>query len=341
MSSVDVIVPCYRYGHFLRECVRSVLTQSGPDVRVLILDDASPDNTAEVATELTQEDSRVTFWRHNANKGHITTYNEGIEWASSDYLLLLSADDYLLPGALSRATGIMDMHREVGFVFGSVVELSDSGTTTQITTVPNELLGKADQRILAGLQFIKLSGSRNFVATPTAVVRAELQKRVGGYRPQLPHAGDMEMWLRLAAHASVGVVRACQAVWRRHSDNMSHAYYRRNRFLELHEKKAVLDWFIEGCRYRLMNADNLHREMLWSLGCEAIGCASAAFNDGDMMLSDQISEFALSVCTDLKRSWPWAKLAWKRQMGLGAWRALEPTVAKLRKLTLVVKDLSS
>ena len=108
MSSVDVIVPCYRYGHFLRGCVESALAQTGADVRVLIIDDASPDNTAEVATELAKEDSRVSFFRHAVNKGHIATYNEGIEWVSGDYMLLLSADDYLLPGALARAAELMD-----------------------------------------------------------------------------------------------------------------------------------------------------------------------------------------------------------------------------------------
>ena len=54
MNSVDVIVPCYRYGRFLRECVESVLTQKGVDVRVLIIDDASPDNSGDVGTELSK-----------------------------------------------------------------------------------------------------------------------------------------------------------------------------------------------------------------------------------------------------------------------------------------------
>ena len=52
MSSVDVVVPCYRYGHFLRECVENVLSQSGVSVRVLIIDDASPDNPAEFTAAL-------------------------------------------------------------------------------------------------------------------------------------------------------------------------------------------------------------------------------------------------------------------------------------------------
>src|SRR5271166_3335342 len=114
MSRVDIVVPCYNYGRYLRACVRSVLTQEGVDVRVLILDDCSLDNTEEVGRQLAMEDPRVEFRRHAANRGHIATYNEGLlEWASGDYCLLLSADDMLTPGALSRATKLMDEHEEV------------------------------------------------------------------------------------------------------------------------------------------------------------------------------------------------------------------------------------
>src|SRR5207253_8052097 len=120
-------------------------------VRVLIIDDASPDNTAEVAAELVREDPRVSFIRHIENKGHINTYNEGIEWASADYMLLLSADDYLLPGALSRATGLMEAHPEVGFTFGKAIELSDSGNE-----IPIEGIIKTT-RILERREFIELS----------------------------------------------------------------------------------------------------------------------------------------------------------------------------------------
>ncbi|MGO7624499.1 glycosyltransferase family 2 protein, partial [Rhizobium ruizarguesonis] len=78
----------------LEECVGSVLSQAGVDVRVLILDYCSPDNTPEVGMALASRDKRVTYRRHTANKGHISTYNGGIEWAGGDLFLLLSADDY-------------------------------------------------------------------------------------------------------------------------------------------------------------------------------------------------------------------------------------------------------
>src|SRR4051794_40019596 len=100
MSQVDVVIPCYKYAHFLPGCVGSVLAQDGVDVRVLVIDDCSPDDTAEVAAGLRAADPRVEFRRHAVNRGHIATYNEGLlEWAAGDYVLLLSADDMLTPGA--------------------------------------------------------------------------------------------------------------------------------------------------------------------------------------------------------------------------------------------------
>lgn len=333
MSSVDVVVPCYRYGNFLRECVESVLTQSGPDVRVLIIDDASPDNTSEVAAQLARENCRVAFIKHANNRGHIETYNEGIEWASADYMLILSADDYLLPGALNRAACLMDAHREVGLTFGKVITLDYPGNIKKASGVTDS----PGWRILGGLEFIELSGARDIVPTPSAVVRTALQKRLGGYRPELPHSGDMEMWLRFAAQGSVGILEAYQAVYRRHTGNMSLAYTEKTWLPDLQQRKATFDYFFQSRGYTMPNARLLHRKLLWSLGCDAISFASAAFNEGKMEVSKQLSEFALCVCPAVKRSLPWTKLACKRAIGFGAWRALRPTIDRIRQ----VKEPSS
>lgn len=318
MSSVDVIVPCYHYGRFLRECVESVLVESVIKVRVLIIDDASPDNTAEVARGLAREDSRVTFLQHTINKGHIATYNEGIEWVSADYMLLLSADDYLLPGAISRSVNFMDSHPEVGFTFGRVIEIRNEGTIGQKKKVAN-ISDKAGWHILRGLEFIKFSGSRNIVYAPTAVVRTELQKRLGGYRPELPHSGDMEMWLRLAAHSSVGMLETCQAVYRRHGGNMTLIYQREQDFPDLQQRKAALDCFFQTCRFVLPDAQKLHSRLYRHLGIQAVRCANAAFNEGEMEISDRLSEFALDVYPEAKKSPRWTLLACKRSLGFRMW----------------------
>ena len=129
MSSVSVVIPCYNYGHFLPDCVNSVLTdQPGVDIRVLVIDDASTDDSAQVAKQIAANDSRVEVITHSLNAGHLATYNEGLlDWADGDYAVLLSADDQLTPGALSRACALLDAHPEVGFSYGHPVWFKHPG----------------------------------------------------------------------------------------------------------------------------------------------------------------------------------------------------------------------
>jgi GT2 family glycosyltransferase len=341
LGRIDVFIPCYNYGRFLYHCVNSVLGQVGVDVRVLVIDDASPDNTAEVAAALARKDPRVTVIRHSTNKGHIKTYNEGIEWASADYMLLLSADDYLLPGALSRAADLMDAHPEVGFTFGNVIELSGSGNETPIKSII-DVTNDSDRRILEGGEFIELSGADTLVATCSALVRTELQKQLGGYREELPHTGDMEMWLRFAAHASVGFISAYQGVYRQHRANMSTAYYlisdghliytKNGRLADLQQRKSALDCFSEHFNDVLPGCEHVCRRLYRRLSESAVGHASAAFNDDRMEESRQLSDFALAVCPEIKSSSAWVKLTCKRWMGARTWRAVRPAAAAIRAM---------
>ncbi len=327
MSYVDVIVPCYRYGRFLRECVQSVLADPADDFRVLIIDDASPDNTARVAAELAREDSRVSVLRHTQNRGHIATYNEGIEWASGKYFLLLSADDYWLPGALRRSGEFMDAHPEVGFTFGKAIVSSESGIKHPTRGEPDR---SGTARLLKGSEFIRLIESKrviNIVPSPTAVVRTELQKHVGGYRPELPHSGDLEMWLRLAAHASVGVFNSFQAVYRRHGANMQRGYYdNRWQLPDLEQRKAALDCFAQACAHALPKASQIHARLLRALACDALLVAGDAFGAANMEASQQLSEFALQICPGARMSLESALLAFKRALGVRAWSRLRPIV---------------
>jgi glycosyltransferase involved in cell wall biosynthesis len=331
LSSVDVIVPCYRYGRFLRQCVASVLAEPGLQIRVLIIDDASPDETPQVAEDLVRADSRIQFRRHESNAGHIATYNEGIAWASADYMVLLSADDYLLPGALQRSCSLMDRSPSVGFTFGGAVALDDQmGSQIEVTG-----LIAPQTRVLTGKEFIELSAARNIVIAPTVVVRTSLQKRLGGYLPALTHSGDMEMWLRFAAHADVGFIAERQAVYRRHAANMSRSYSPED---DLLQRKAAIESFVESCRTALSNPDGLRKWLLGQLAREAIRCASSSFNEGAFERSEQLCAFAVRLDPDVRRSRGWWSLWSKRRLGLRAWRLLQPSVNRARKLAETRRD---
>ncbi|WP_346656570.1 glycosyltransferase [Bradyrhizobium sp. IC4061] len=306
MSSVDVVVPCFRYGHFLRECVESVLTQSGPELRVLIIDDASPDNTAEVAQELRCSDPRVDYRRHIWNQGLIATANEGIAWASADYMLLLSADDYLLPGALSRSVDLMDNHPSVAFTFGGAVVLDQRGDHPFYRSYYGTEVDLRT-RILSGLEFITLSRAQCIVVSPTGVVRTSLQKKLGGYLADLPYASDMEMWMRLAAHGDVGFIGADQAVYRYHSVNMSSEP---SPELNLLQRKAAIEHFLNGGAALLTN--DLRNWLTRQLALDAIVRASIAFNEGAIDTSARLAELALSIDPSVQHSRRWWFLACKK-----------------------------
>jgi glycosyltransferase involved in cell wall biosynthesis len=219
MAKVDVFIPCYNYGRFLEACVRSVLEQSVHDLRVLIIDDASADGSLSVARELALSDPRVSVVAHSENKGNIRTYNEGIEWTSADYCLLLSADDLLVAGALERATEIMDANPDVVLTHGECIVWHDDLPFPSIESRKNYTWTRHD------LLNEMCATSINIVPTPTAIVRTVVQKAIGGYRPSLPHSGDLEMWLRFAANGSVARINTVQAIYRKHSTAMSNAYF--------------------------------------------------------------------------------------------------------------------
>ena len=329
MSTVDVVIPCYRYAHFLPQCVGSVIDQSVRDLRVLIIDDASPDNTAEVAAALMARDSRITVLRHRTNKGHIYTYNEGIEWASSDYFLLLSADDFLCSGALERSASVLDAYPTVGFTFGRVVELNNDGHTSDLPCRV-DVIADAPWRLMSGAEFISVSGAKNIVGPPTAVVRTSLQKRLGGYRQELPHSGDMEMWLRLAAHSSVGFINAVQAVYRRHSGNMS-LDYAPNRLPDILQRKAAFDCFFDSCGSLLSDREAIRNRLYWLLACDTVSLASSAFNEHQITLADEVAQLALSTHPKIRWSRHWIKFMCKRLLGPAAWRGLGPAISRIRR----------
>lgn len=219
-GSVTVVVPCYNYGRYLRQCVSSVLSQD-VDLNVDIIDDASADDTESVGSMLAAEDRRVTYHRHKRNIGHIATYNEGLDRADGIYSLLLSADDMLAPGALRRAVGVLDENPGVVLLHGDRTVFRDTPPETDSAAVP-------DVQIWEGQEFIEICCREvwNPVSCPTAIVRTSAQKSVGGYTASLPHAGDMEMWLRLATRGRVAELRGVvQAFYRVHDTNMHKNLY--------------------------------------------------------------------------------------------------------------------
>jgi glycosyltransferase involved in cell wall biosynthesis len=328
MNTVDVVIPCYNYARFLNRCVASVLSQEAVDVRVLIIDDTSSDDTPLVGQALAASDPRVEFRRHTKNKGHIATYNEGLlEWARSDYSVLLSADDALTPGCLARAVSLMDDQPRLGMTYGLALIIDDESGHGDVSDHLS-----SEYRIVRGADFIQhCCEVGNPVPAPCAVVRTDLQKQIGGYRSDLPHSGDMEMWMRFAVHGDVGVFRAVQGFYRRHEGNMSNQYYtallsdQKERLRACSE--LIQRWgadFPESTQWRESSAHRLALEALW--------LANRAFDAGDVQTSTACLAFAEETYPELRRSRDWKRFAMKRRLGLVLWHRLYPFVDVARRL---------
>ncbi len=334
MSRVDVIVPCYNYGRFLRECVGSVLTQP-VEVRVLIIDDASTDDTPEVAVALAAEDARVEFRRHAVNRGHIATYNEGLEWVSGDYNLLLSADDLLVEGALLRASRLMDANPDVGLVYGRVVWFRTDQARPALE------LGGADNgfAIISGMEWLEslCKEGENPITSPEAIVRTRLQKELGGYHRQLPHTADMEMWMRFAVHSNVGRLEYPQAYYRIHGRNMSEAYTEKladslckPNISDFLERKAAFDLLFREQRRALPDCDRLERLAHEGLSWSAFWYAHKLFDQGDSSSCREFLGIASELFPGIEVRPEWSRMSWKQRLGPKAWSKLSHAVRAIR-----------
>jgi glycosyltransferase involved in cell wall biosynthesis len=291
LPTVSVIVPCYNYGHFLPECIASILSQEGVSVDVLIIDDASPDGSGEVANALSMLDPRVATICHQTNMGHISTYNEGLSQIQGDYVVLLSADDLLTEGALARATAVMEAHPTVGLVYGHPLNFSG-------LNVPTPNLRVRSWSMWSGSKWIAAQCRRGLscIYSPEAVVRTRIQMAVGGYSAELPHTADVEMWLRIAAVSDVAHVNGPdQALRRIHPASMMQTGYAAVQD-DIRERYRAFERFFKGSGKSLNNAEHCFGIVRARLAEDLIGHACGILvSEGDGPGIDSLVLFAHEI----------------------------------------------
>lgn len=276
--TVSIVIPCYNYGHFLAACVRSVVTQQGVRTHVLIIDDASTDDSARVAADLAARYPQVDVIVHGANLGHIATYNEGLlEWASGDYVTLLSADDELPPGSLQRSVNLMETHPSVGMVYGGIEEFATSSSTGSVP------VRRSTEIVYSGPKWLRkrCREAVNVVPTPGTVLRTDVQRLAGGYDPVLTHAGDFDMWLRVALVADIGYIGGPpQGRYRVHGSSMSDGVYR-EKLGDVRQRKLVFDSLFSNHAAELAQIDIVAQPTYARIAGQPLWWACRAYEKGD------------------------------------------------------------
>ena len=288
MASIDILVPSYNYARYLDECLDSIRSYGAPEMRVLVIDNASTDGSVEIARRHAREDPRIEVRARSSNRGSTASFNEGIDWARSDYFAVLCADDLFTPGALARAIEIMERHPNVNLVYGPTRFVMRGDNPTADPEMPTE-----DYQVIAGGDFLEefCRTGRNPVAGPAVVVRTSAQKRAGHYRAELTHTDDVELWMRFAAIGDVARVDATQVISRIHGENKSSAV--RDVHMWNVEMERAFNVFFAGPGASLAQAKRLKGLAVNSLAARAYWCAVSHLVRREPGVSDLI-RFALS-----------------------------------------------
>jgi hypothetical protein len=119
--TVGVIVPCFRHGIFLPECIESIKAQTMAPSRVIVVDDSSDDPETMAALAALDNDPAVEVLRQQSNRGPSAARNRAVDALDTDYVLPIDADDRLLPDAVELMAGqLTDAPEDIGFVYPHV-----------------------------------------------------------------------------------------------------------------------------------------------------------------------------------------------------------------------------
>jgi glycosyltransferase involved in cell wall biosynthesis len=163
---VSFVVPSYNYARYLPVCIDSILGQdSDADFEIIILDDASTDNSVEVIRGLT--DPRIRSFFHDTNQGHAATFEEALRLTRGDLIARVDADDRYRPHFLATMLQKFDAHPDVGVVYGDAALMDSQGQLTADHS--DRVHGGHDFK---GNELVPLLAD-NFICAPTMMARRE------------------------------------------------------------------------------------------------------------------------------------------------------------------------
>ncbi len=213
MPKVDVIIPAYNAAKYLPEAIESVVAQTFEDWEILLVDDGSTDNTAEVvAPYLENLGSKLKYIR-KANGGLPAARNTAIRSSSAEFLALLDADDAWLPCRLSESLKSFEGRPQVGLTYGFNDRIDPAG----------RVIDTFDSRQKNGEGFIApyIYMRKVDLPCPTITFRRKCVDEVGLFDESLRATEDRDLWFRIALQYEVALVPKVIAHYRVSPNSMS------------------------------------------------------------------------------------------------------------------------
>ena len=309
---VSVIITCYNYGRFLPDSVNSALSQEGVEPEVIIVDDASTDDSANIADHLACSDPGVTVIRHHRNTGQVEAFNDGLEAASGEFIVRLDADDLLTPGSLARSVALFDFFPRVGLVYGNPLHFE--------TKIPPQARTKVrGWSVWSGEDWVaeRCRKADNCITSPEVVIRASVMRSAGGLSSALRHTMDMELWLRIGVISDIGRVNGSdQAFHREHPASWS-VTDGAGQMVILLERRSAFEVLFAGLGSQMRQATELHRRVRSALADEALANACRAYDRGRAETVDVQSyiDFAFDTYSEARQLPHWRALQRRQWVG--------------------------
>ena len=122
---ISVIITSYNYEHYIKDAVESVLNQTFRDFELIIIDDCSTDNSAEIIKNFSDE--RIKFIQNDKNYGLKYSIQKALQSAQGEWIAFLESDDLWVPDTLEIRLKYAEKYSDVGIIFNDVEEFGDEG----------------------------------------------------------------------------------------------------------------------------------------------------------------------------------------------------------------------
>ncbi len=221
---VSVVIPTRNRCARLLNAVASVREQSGVELEIIVVDDASSDGTQHAMDALCQEEPRLRYIRNPYPLGGGGARNAGAALAKGAFISFLDDDDYFLPGKL--ATQVAALLEQTGAPAASSSFMIDYGNNRQTL-----------KQITSPVERDELLRANVLGGASVCMVRQESFRMVGGFDPQLPSCQDWDLWLKLHLLGAIAVCKEPLVRYCFHTDvqitGNSRAEYRGRRRIHL------------------------------------------------------------------------------------------------------------
>jgi len=219
--TLSVILPNYNHGHLVGRAVAALLAQEWLPDEIIIVDDASTDDSLDRLEAIRSSSPLVRVLRNDANRGVVQALNRGIEASRGTHLYLAAADDWVLPGFFATALALLERHPQAALVCGEANLISgETGRPMgrRPFVRPSSHTAYLPPQAVSAL----IESSDNWILTGAAIVVREQLLAAGGLKPDLGSFADGYLLRKLALlHGFCFMPRPPVATWQVFADGVS------------------------------------------------------------------------------------------------------------------------